>query len=158
MISSWLCFPQKMVTSVNKWILLISFSRNLRGTNLTHLSPNLSAIMSSVILAQKFVHTYMNGQIRPHFFPVNYGRKGDTSNPLQLAKKLFFQCFQSARFSQGCQMVYFQTKNPNFGKFKRPSHWKEWVYFWPFGIFNGHSGYVITIWYILCSFGKFLRF
>jgi hypothetical protein len=32
----------------------------------------------------------------------------------------------------GCQMVYFQTKNPN--------------------IFYGPLGYFMTIWYILCSF------
>jgi hypothetical protein len=27
---------------------------------------------------------------------------------------------------QGCQMVYFQTKNPNLGKFWRVSEWKSW--------------------------------
>jgi hypothetical protein len=26
---------------------------------------------------------------------------------------------------------------------------------WPFGIFNGHLGYLMTIWYIFCSFGTF---
>jgi hypothetical protein len=42
---------------------------------------------------------------------------------------------------QGCQMVYFQTKNPNFGKFLRALDRKMLIYFtairnifWPFGI------------------------
>jgi hypothetical protein len=44
--------------------------------------------------------------------------------------------------SQGCQMVYFQTKNPNLSKFGRALEWKILVYFmviwsilWPFDIF-----------------------
>jgi hypothetical protein len=41
---------------------------------------------------------------------------------------------------QGCQMVYFQTKNPNLGKFGRVLQWKMLVYF-------------MAIWYILRSFG-----
>jgi hypothetical protein len=47
-------------------------------------------------------------------------------------------------------MVYFQTKNPYMVKF-----WKMLVYFtviwnilWPFGIFFGHFGNVVVIWYI----------
>jgi hypothetical protein len=46
---------------------------------------------------------------------------------------------------QGCQMVFFQTKNPNVGKFWRALDWKTLVYFmviWnslrPFGIFYCH--------------------
>jgi hypothetical protein len=35
---------------------------------------------------------------------------------------------------QGCQMVYFHTKNPNFGIFGRALEWKM-VFLWPFGIF-----------------------
>jgi hypothetical protein len=41
---------------------------------------------------------------------------------------------------QGCQMVCFQTKNPNFGKFWRALEWKMFVYF-------------ITIWNNLRPFG-----
>jgi hypothetical protein len=33
------------------------------------------------------------------------------------------------RFDQGCQMVYFQTKNPDLGKFWRALQWKMLVYF-----------------------------
>jgi hypothetical protein len=46
---------------------------------------------------------------------------------------------------QGCQMVCFQTKNPNLGKFWRALGWKIFMYFmaiwnilWRFGIFNDH--------------------
>jgi hypothetical protein len=33
-----------------------------------------------------------------------------------------------------------------------------WDILWQFGIFNGHLGYFMTIWYILCSFGIFFQF
>jgi hypothetical protein len=64
---------------------------------------------------------------------------------------------------QGCQMGYFKTKNPNFGKFWRSLDWKMLIYFmaiwnilWsfgigilrPFGIIYGRLVYVIVIWYI----------
>jgi hypothetical protein len=55
------------------------------------------------------------------------------------------------RDRQGCQMVYFQTKNPNLGKFWRALDWKLllfyghleqftviWDIFWPFGTFCVH--------------------
>jgi hypothetical protein len=44
---------------------------------------------------------------------------------------------------QGCQMVYFQTKNPNLGKFWRLMQWNMLVYF-------------MSIWYILRQIGRFL--
>jgi hypothetical protein len=76
---------------------------------------------------------------------------------------------------QGCQMVHFQTKNPNLGKFWRAFDWEMLIYFlailailrtfgifyhhlnyftdiWdilsPFELFYGHLGYFMTIWYI----------
>jgi hypothetical protein len=55
----------------------------------------------------------------------------------------------------GCQMVCFQTKSPNLGKFWRVFQWKMLVYFmaiWsismPFGLFHGHLVYLMAIWYI----------
>jgi hypothetical protein len=42
--------------------------------------------------------------------------------------------------NQGCQMVYFQTKNPNLGKFWMDLEWKMLLYF-------------MTIWNILGPFG-----
>jgi hypothetical protein len=53
---------------------------------------------------------------------------------------------------QGCQTVFFQTKNPNLGKFWRVLQWKLFVYLmsilvyltpicqilWPFGMFSGY--------------------
>jgi hypothetical protein len=44
---------------------------------------------------------------------------------------------------QGCQMVCFQTKNPNLGKFWMALEWKMLLYF-------------MVIWNILRSFGIFL--
>jgi hypothetical protein len=50
---------------------------------------------------------------------------------------------------QGCQLVYFQIKNPNLGKFWRALDWKMfgmlkyfraiWNILRPFGIFYDHS-------------------
>jgi hypothetical protein len=63
---------------------------------------------------------------------------------------------RSADRGQGCQMVYYQTKNNNLGNFWRFLQWKMLVHFmaiWSilrhFGIFYGNLD-------ILCSFGMFL--
>jgi hypothetical protein len=65
------------------------------------------------------------------------------------------QFFENYRRNQGCQKVYFQTKNPNSGKFWRDLQWKVLVYFMAFcsvllqfGIFCDHLVKVMVIWYI----------
>jgi hypothetical protein len=35
---------------------------------------------------------------------------------------------ETTREEQGCQMVYFQAKNPNLGKFWRALDWKMFTY------------------------------
>jgi hypothetical protein len=50
---------------------------------------------------------------------------------------------------QGCQMVYFQTKDRNLGKFWRVLQWKMLVHFIDFGLFYGHLIYCTYIRYIL---------
>jgi hypothetical protein len=55
-------------------------------------------------------------------------------------------------------MVYFQTKNPDLGKFWKVFQWKMLVFLWPFCLFYGHMVYVMAIWYILWSFGIFFPF
>jgi hypothetical protein len=56
---------------------------------------------------------------------------------------------------QGCQMVYFQTKNHNLSKFWRVLQWKMLVFctaLWSilrlFGIVCGHLVHFIVFWYI----------
>jgi hypothetical protein len=44
-------------------------------------------------------------------------------------------------WNQGCQIVCFQTKNPNLGKFWRALEWKMSIYF-------------MAIWNMLRTFGK----
>jgi hypothetical protein len=46
---------------------------------------------------------------------------------------------------QGCQMVYFETRNPNLGKFGNE---KFWYILWPFGL-SGNLVYFhrFAIWY-----------
>jgi hypothetical protein len=47
-----------------------------------------------------------------------------------------FTCSEKHNDTQGCQMAYFQTKNPNLGDSLRVLQWKMLAYF-------------IDIWYIL---------
>jgi hypothetical protein len=54
---------------------------------------------------------------------------------------------------QECQMAYFQTQNPNLGKFWRVLQWKMLVYFMAIW-----STYITAIWYILWPFGVFYGF
>jgi hypothetical protein len=65
-------------------------------------------------------------------------------------------CVQMS-WPQICQMVYFQTKNPNLGKLWRVLKWNMSVYY-----VCGHSVYFMVIWCILWSFsiccGHFLHF
>jgi hypothetical protein len=53
--------------------------------------------------------------------------------------------------NQVCQMVYFQTKNPNLGKFWRVLQWKLLAHFC-------RLVYFTAIWYILWSFDMFPPF
>jgi hypothetical protein len=43
-------------------------------------------------------------------------------------------------------MVYFQTKNPNVGKFWEGLSMEDVL--WPFGTFYGNVVYFVAIWYI----------
>jgi hypothetical protein len=55
------------------------------------------------------------------------------------------KCIASDAQIQGGQMVHFQTKNPNLGKFRRALELKRLVYFGPLE-------YITAIWYILRLF------
>jgi hypothetical protein len=54
----------------------------------------------------------------------------------------------STNLVQGSQMVYFQTQNPNLGKFWRALERKMLVY-----LFYDHSEYFTALWYNLWPFG-----
>jgi hypothetical protein len=65
-----------------------------------------------------------------------------------------------SRSAHGCQMDYFQTKNPNLGKFWRDLGWKILIYFmaiWnilrTFGIYYDHLVHFVFIWHIFSRFG-----
>jgi hypothetical protein len=65
---------------------------------------------------------------------------------------------------QGCQIVHFQTKDSNLGKYWRVLQWKMLIYFisiWyslrTFGIVFGHLVYFLVIWYICPRFGMLQR-
>jgi hypothetical protein len=53
-----------------------------------------------------------------------------------------------SRPTQGCQLVYFHTKNPNLGIFWRALEWNLLVY-----VFYDHWEYFASIWNILWPFG-----
>jgi hypothetical protein len=53
---------------------------------------------------------------------------------------------------QGCQMVHFQTPNPNFGIFWKAFEWillqyfmTFWYFLWPFVIFYAHLVHFVVI-------------
>jgi hypothetical protein len=50
-------------------------------------------------------------------------------------------------------MVYFQTKNNKFGSILECPGLEFFLYI--YGIFHGHLGYFMAIWYILWPFGTF---
>jgi hypothetical protein len=60
-------------------------------------------------------------------------------------------------FHQGCQTVYFQTKNPDLGQFWKALYleYVDICIVWPFRIFYEHLGYFTNIWDILRTFGIF---
>jgi hypothetical protein len=71
-----------------------------------------------------------------------------------------FHANLSGPADQGCQMVSFQTKNPNLGKLWRALHWRMLIYFMAlrnilqtFGIFYDHLVHFGFIWYNLFCFG-----
>jgi hypothetical protein len=70
----------------------------------------------------------------------------------------------SSRESQGCQMVYFHTKNLNLGKFFRVLKWKRLVYFKSFRpilrtlYYMGHLVYLLITYLVYFPrFGKYYR-
>jgi hypothetical protein len=71
-------------------------------------------------------------------------------NPSIVGVCLFFIIF-SGGLRQGCQTAYFQTRNPDLGKFWRLLQWKMWIY-----VINGHLDYFKAIWYILWTLVYFM--
>jgi hypothetical protein len=67
---------------------------------------------------------------------------------LQVTPPRFFFSSPLPAAQQGCQMVYFQTKNSNLGKYWRALEWKRLVYSMPFGIDYGRRVYFMANWLI----------
>jgi hypothetical protein len=79
-----------------------------------------------------------------------------------LRKELSALAFHWNKEEQGCQRVWFQTENPNLGKYWRDLDFKMFTYFiaiwnilWTFGILCDLLVHFVLIWYILCSFVTF---
>jgi hypothetical protein len=68
------------------------------------------------------------------------------------------RCYSIHLQLQGCQIVCFQTKNPNLGKFMRALEWEMLVYFmalWNIFLYILWSfGNVVVVWRISPRFGK----
>jgi hypothetical protein len=90
--------------------------------------------------------------------------RGTCGGPYMKKKKMYKQkrfLKRKTSASQGCQMAYFQTKNPDLGKFWRVWQWTmlvncttNLVYFvailyilWLFVTFYGNFEYFMVIWY-----------
>jgi hypothetical protein len=68
-----------------------------------------------------------------------------------------FQCYFAVQnnhinLAQGCQMVYFRTKNIILDKFCRASEWKMFTYFMVIWNILRPFGNVVIIWYIFPRF------
>jgi hypothetical protein len=60
---------------------------------------------------------------------------------------------------QGCQMVYFQTKNPDLGQFLQGLTMEDVGIFLGHLVFYGHFVYLhMSMWYICSSFDVFCPF
>jgi hypothetical protein len=70
--------------------------------------------------------------------------------------KYYNQLVTLIMFEQGCQMVYFQTQNPNLGKFGRVLRWKMLVDFMAILSILRTFGIFMVIWYILWPIGIFI--
>jgi hypothetical protein len=76
----------------------------------------------------------------------------------QIAFLRFCIWIRSSISKQWCQMAYFQTKNPNLGKFWKVLQWNLYGYFvyfsaklyilWPNCIFYGHLVHFVVIGYL----------
>jgi hypothetical protein len=65
-------------------------------------------------------------------------------------ERVFFYLYKGIDMyvHQGCQMAYFQNKNPKLGKFWRDLEWKMLAYLY------GDLEFITAVWYILCPFGN----
>jgi hypothetical protein len=75
-----------------------------------------------------------------YFSPVWYIASRKICQPWLQDMKLHSRNRSSIAHEQGCQMVYFQTKNPNLGKCWRVLQWNTYI-----GIFYGHLVYFTAI-------------
>jgi hypothetical protein len=69
----------------------------------------------------------------------------ETSGTPDPDMKIIWMVKQISRIYQGSQMVCFQTKNSNLGKFWRVLQWKMLVYLWTLGPFYSLLLYFIDI-------------
>jgi hypothetical protein len=72
--------------------------------------------------------------VRTHILAASFAVEILRSNlAATFSSGIFAGLWQTAS-GQGCQMVYFQTKNPNLGRFWRALDWKKGYISWPFGV------------------------
>jgi hypothetical protein len=92
------------------------------------------------------------------FFTFTARERGPLPHSNAVFRRRFFFFMRKMKKSrekheQGCQMVYFQTKSPNLGKFESALDYKMLIYFmcicnilWTFGIFYDHLVHFVFIW------------
>jgi hypothetical protein len=74
--------------------------------------------------------------------------KRERSNEIDKQAKIWVRCSEIVRHAnQGCQMVCFQTKNPNLDKFCGSCNGRCWYILWTLGPFCSLLLYSVDIWY-----------
>jgi hypothetical protein len=121
--SSWLLRQKWVQLFQNTWLAV---EKSLWVTFLNCSPPRILSTVTTLDETRFFI-TLMAGAAMPSF-----GLK-----------------VQPWRSCQGCQMVYFQTKNSNFVTFWRALEWKMLVHF-----IYAHLEYIAAIWYIVWIFGN----
>jgi hypothetical protein len=108
-----------------------------------------AATRATVIVVYQQQAVEEKSQYLPNFYSIASGQEIYFylfKKVSELFEKVFkpeiksFPFFEEEESDQGCQMVYFHTKNPNFYIFCKALEWKIWyicghlVYLWSFGV------------------------
>jgi hypothetical protein len=134
-----------MALKYSKWPQNIATFSILRPSKIYPNWDFWSENIPSGNLARDFVCVSCAENPRAYVISIDFWRpKSDTKSDL-------------TNLDQGCQMDFFETKNPYLGKFWRVLQWKMLVYFmaiWsilrPYGIFYGHLVHVFfPFWYVV---------
>jgi hypothetical protein len=95
------------------------------GTFFTVLVTCAKKTLAAPLLTKRADANFRNDNLFANtlFLPTNFSFR-----PMRIVLQ-GLKCLKLSHRDQGCQMVHFQTKNPNLGKFWRALEWEMLLYF-----------------------------